>query len=275
MAILRDIVKEFAREAEQPIFLIDKSLADQFHDDDQAVITYMMKSMGYSRAERSDKALRIMFLDIILAAYTFGYTATLQTFKNHRIVGFVEKDNPQPLSRTLRKSVREAVKNLQIFDATSADWRDFTLYHELFHLVDQTINPDGAENDEQEHYHEFFADFGACLYMASKGRNMFLDVAKIRALDMQAKGLLDAFGPGAASYANHRIYAIFKREKINPTDMSLKEMIAVTHKMTQKYAFKDQGLKKMYTFMANLTPAQSKARLNHIRPNNKKPLLAL
>lgn len=275
MVTLRNIVEEFAREAEQPIFLIDKSLADQFHDDDQTVITYMMKSMGYNGTERQDKTLRSLFLDIVLAAYTYGYTATIKSFKNHRIVGFVECGNPPILSRTLKKSVREAVKNPQIFDANTTDWRDFTLYHELFHLVDQTINENGPENDEQEHYHEFFADFGACLYMASKGRDMFLDVAKIRALDMQAKGLSDAFGPSAASYANHRIYAIFKKEKIDPTNMSLKDMIALTHKMTQKYAFKNHDLKKLTHFMTDLSATESKQRLERINPNNKRPFIVV
>ena len=268
MEQLQKLVDDFAREAKQPIFLIDRSLTEAFDNDDQGLITYIMRTVGYTGTKLEDKALRTHFFNFIISTQTHNYGASPDNYNGYRMFGYHEEENIPPLSRLLKKTVYTKLDENNLFDATDEDWRDFNLYHELFHFLDETVSTEGPDDDAQEHYHEFFADFAACLYMASKGKNMFLNVAKIRAIDMHAKGLEGTFGMHATGYANHHIYGIFRKEKIDTDNLSIADIVDITKDMARKYAFDNNQLKNLYNYMERLTPDNSKNRLKRIRENN-------
>lgn len=149
----------------------------------------------------------------------------------------------------------------------------FSIYHELFHIFDCNVTR-GFKNDA--HRQEFFCDFAACLIMARDGEDMFLPVAKWRALNLK-KTILNIHYDldkqekedikKCLKYANHHLYGAYKKWRhdnpdIDITELDLNDILTIAQKVTRQYALKaprlDRFVNRVYQAQTVERPWSSK-----------------
>lgn len=187
-----------------------------------------------------------------------------------KIIGFEKDLKRHTLNIYGTNTLKERYLSLAINYTGEENWADFALYHELFHAIDPNLPEFPNASDlsiEALHKAEFFADFAACLYMASKGVDMFLDAAKMRALSLQTpehKGVKENFNETMFIHGNHHIYTIFKKEKIDPIGMSIQDIVTLTTKLTEEYAFNATELEGLNKFREDISLENANRRINRI-----------
>ncbi len=146
-------------------------------------------------------------------------------------------------------------------DVNYTDFAEFVLYHELFHTYCLHTRIGDASD---EHRNEFFADFSACLMMASQGKeHMFLEIAKWRALSTKRREIntwLDYEESKTSDkeikilvYLNHHIYGVYKMWRkenpdINLQDLSQDKIARISLDMMKKHSYTEDGI---LNFMAD------------------------
>lgn len=142
----------------------------------------------------------------------------------------------------------------------------FIINHELFHSFDHTVF-DG-DKISKKHRREFFCDFAACLKMKSEGIDVFLDIAKMRALSMlsnqtnlyaKRRSITPQDTALSFSYANHHIYAAYKEWEHENPDVDVRTLKAIdialiARDVTYRRALSGERLKNHIEHSTHIMP---------------------
>ncbi len=261
---LQEKVADFAKESGQPIFLIDYTLSERFDYDLDDITAHLVSTHPTIFDDNPEDYER--YIDILKTSLKESHFSFHDKENGTKIIGFLDtpsddfylyeaahKACPNPTGDD-NSPIPEA-KTIMI-EAQDV-WEDYVLYHELFHAIDPRLQSLTTKQDPEpslkfRHQAEFFADFASCLYLASKGNNIFLDVAKKRSRDLQSSSLSSDFKQGQFAYSNHHIYAVFKKLEIDPIGLTIPDIVHITTAVTEKFAFDSQRLAGLAGFALDL-----------------------
>lgn len=270
---LQEKVADFGIESGQPIFLIDYNLFERFGHDLDEIVTHLTTT--YPTIFDSSVNDHERLIDLLKTALHADHCSFNKKENGTKIISFISMPvNDFYLYEAAHKASATPVDDnnaltpearIAMIEAQDS-WDDYVLYHELFHAIDPRLQNVTVEQNSDPtlkftHQVEFFADFASCLYLASKGNDLFLDVAKQRSRDLQSSSMSSTFKKGQFGYSNHQIYAIFKAIKIDPIGMTIAEIVNVTTAVTEEFAFDSKKLGELAAFALNLNENDVKARI--------------
>ncbi len=233
MQTIKEKVAAFAKASGESIFVVDQILFDR-HNNNIAAIAHDLRE-SHPSIFGADLWEEETLSDFLSQAQARKVIRSNKTPNNTQIISFLETE--RPIIEHLAPSHHHLldVKNNML-------WQDFALYHELFHAADDElqglyVSAFQPISISTIHRTEFFADFAACLYMASKGHDMFLDVARLRGLNIRENSHKDSFNIRSITYCNHRLYAAYKKENLASENMSVTDIIKATRNAVDRHAF--------------------------------------
>ncbi len=163
----------------------------------------------------------------------------------------------------------------------------FTIYHELFHSLDSLVHE--GEEISKQHRKEFFCDFAACLKLKSEGIDIFLDVAKMRALTLLSnqtglyaeqseyneKKIASVF-----CYANHHLYGAYKKWRHENPDvdmqaLAINDIAEIARDVTYRHAFSAERLQRHIEHSKNVMPHKPSIKGDDLRLKRARHLLAV
>lgn len=233
MVTIKEKVANFARETQHAIFVIDQDLFNRNdHDIDRIMNELRRDNLAIFAADLWPKQ---SLTDFLTQALERKVIRSNHTPNGTQIISFL--DTEKPIIAYLAPTHHHLLKNKD-----NDVWRDFALYHELFHVIDEAlkglyVSAFQPISISTIHRTEFFADFGSCLYLASKGHDLFMDVAKMRALNVRAQSHKNSFNLRDITYCNHRLYKAYEQSNLTPKDMDLGQIITATKENVERHAF--------------------------------------
>lgn len=258
-------VSDFSAKSGQKIAYIDHELALNL-DYNIDAITKHIKHLFPVELGNESLDIKSEVRQLVLRKYI---AALYNDINRIKLVSFIKKPDKHIFAHlSCAIGMRESHLKEIMIEQNDDKWCDFFLHHELFHAIDPLFkNLSARENPMFKHQIEFFADFGACLYLATQGVDMFVDVARYRAASVHNRQLnrYQSLSAQSLAYSTEHIYAIFKKEDINPIGMTLEDVVETTLVMRDKYALNETSFKRRLSSLTQSGPDRAKQSLETMR----------